>query len=66
MKPWKVQKFFGDVVYDLRNKGLLPVVGVLLIAMVAVPLLIYRDGKTMEVTIKSSDRTRFLKGPSLH
>jgi S1-C subfamily serine protease len=35
-------------------------------AGVAVPLLIYRDGKTMEVTIKSSDRTRFLKKPSLH
>jgi S1-C subfamily serine protease len=35
-------------------------------AGVAVPLRIYRDGKTMEVTIKSSDRTRFLKGPSLH
>ena len=35
-------------------------------AGVEVPLLIYRDGKTMEVTIKSSDRNRFLKGPSLH
>jgi hypothetical protein len=44
MKPWKMQKFFGDVVYDLRNKGLLPVVGLLLVAMVAVPLLISRGG----------------------
>jgi S1-C subfamily serine protease len=35
-------------------------------AGVEVPLLIYRDGRTMEVTIKSSDRNRFLKKPSLH
>jgi S1-C subfamily serine protease len=33
---------------------------------VDVPLLIYRDGRTFEVTIKSSDRTKFLKGPSIH
>ena len=40
MKLWKVQKFAGDVVYDLRNRNLLlPVVG-LLIALVAVPVLI--------------------------
>jgi S1-C subfamily serine protease len=35
-------------------------------AGVEVPLLIYRDGRTMEVRVKSSDRNRFLKGPSLH
>jgi S1-C subfamily serine protease len=35
-------------------------------AGVDVPLLVYRDGRTFEVTVKSSDRTRFLKGPSLH
>jgi S1-C subfamily serine protease len=35
-------------------------------AGVDVPLLVYRDGRTFEVTIKSGDRTRFLKGPSLH
>ncbi len=35
-------------------------------AGVEVPLLIYRDGRTFEVTITSGDRTRFLKGPSLH
>ena len=35
-------------------------------AGVDVPLLIYRDGRTFEVTITSGDRTRFLKGPSLH
>jgi len=33
---------------------------------VDVPLLIYRDGRTFEVTVKSSDRNKFLKGPSLH
>ena len=35
-------------------------------AGVEVPLLIYRDGRTFEVTITSGDRTRFLKGPSIH
>jgi len=35
-------------------------------AGVDVPLLVYRDGRTFEVTITSGDRTRFLKGPSLH
>jgi S1-C subfamily serine protease len=35
-------------------------------AGVEVPLLVYRDGRTFEVTVKSGDRTRFLKGPSLH
>jgi S1-C subfamily serine protease len=34
-------------------------------AGVEVPLLIYRDGRTLDVTIKSSDRTKFLKGPSV-
>ena len=42
MKPWKAQKFFGDVVYDLRSRGLLPVVILLVIAMIAVPVLITR------------------------
>jgi hypothetical protein len=42
MKPWRVQKFFGDVVYDLRNRGLLPVVILLVVGMVAVPMLISR------------------------
>ena len=35
-------------------------------AGVEVPLLLYRDGRTFEVTVKSGDRIRFLKGPSLH
>jgi S1-C subfamily serine protease len=35
-------------------------------AGVEVPMLIYRDGKTLELRIKSSDRGRFLKRPSMH
>jgi S1-C subfamily serine protease len=35
-------------------------------AGVEVPLTIYRDGETMNVRVKSSERNRFLKGPSLH
>jgi S1-C subfamily serine protease len=35
-------------------------------AGVEVPLMIYRDGRTLEVRVTSGDRTRFLKGPSLH
>lgn len=35
-------------------------------AGVAVPLLVSRDGKTFETSVKSSDRRRFLKGPVLH
>jgi S1-C subfamily serine protease len=35
-------------------------------AGVEVPITIYRDGDTMQVRIKSGERDRFLKGPSLH
>jgi S1-C subfamily serine protease len=35
-------------------------------AGVDVPLLVYRDGRTFEMTIPSGDRIRFLKGPSVH
>jgi S1-C subfamily serine protease len=35
-------------------------------AGVEVPITIYRDGETMGLRIKSSERDRFLKGPSLH
>ena len=31
-----------------------------------VPMLVYRDGRTVEIEVKSADRGRFLKGPSLH
>ena len=42
MRPWKVRKFFGDVVYDLRSRGLLPVLILLVVALIAVPILISR------------------------
>jgi S1-C subfamily serine protease len=35
-------------------------------AGVEVPITIYRDGETMDLRVKSSERDRFLKGPSLH
>ncbi len=44
MKLWKVQKFAGDVVYDLRSKNLLLPAVALLVALVAVPVLITRSG----------------------
>jgi hypothetical protein len=42
VKGWKVQKFFGDLVYDLRTRNLLPVVIMLAVGIVAVPFLISR------------------------
>jgi S1-C subfamily serine protease len=35
-------------------------------AGVDVPMTIYRDGRTIELRVKSGERNRFLKGPSLH
>lgn len=35
-------------------------------AGVEVPLLVYRDGRTFEVRVKSGDRASFLKSPSVH
>src|SRR5277367_3467813 len=35
-------------------------------AGVEVPISIYRDGETRDLRVKSSERNRFLKGPSLH
>ncbi|HEX4553209.1 MAG TPA: S1C family serine protease, partial [Xanthobacteraceae bacterium] len=35
-------------------------------AGVEVPLMIYRDGRTFEQSVVSSDRNRFFKAPSLH
>jgi hypothetical protein len=44
MKPWKVQKFFGDLVYDMRSRGLLPLAALLVVAMVAVPYYLSTQG----------------------
>lgn len=46
MKSWKLQKFIGDLVNDLRNRGLLPVVALLLVAIVAIPIVISRGGSS--------------------
>jgi S1-C subfamily serine protease len=35
-------------------------------AGVDVPISLYRDGETMDIRVKSSERNRFLKGPSIH
>ena len=43
MKPWKVQKLFGDIVWDLRNRGLLPIAALLVVGIVVVPVLISRS-----------------------
>jgi hypothetical protein len=40
MSAWKVRKFFGDLVYDLRSRNLLLVVIMLGVGIVAVPILI--------------------------
>jgi hypothetical protein len=50
MKLWKVQKVLGDVVYDLRSRGLLPVAILLVVAMVAVPVLISQGGSGSSVS----------------
>lgn len=55
MKPWKVQKFFGDIVYDLRTRGLLPVAALMLIAMIAVPVLIARSGSKDTAPVAALD-----------
>jgi hypothetical protein len=52
MKTWKIQKFFGDIVYDLRSRGLLPVVILLVVAMVAVPVLISRGSKSSSASLQ--------------
>ena len=36
----KVPPFFADLYYDLRKRGLLPIVGLILVAIVAVPFLL--------------------------
>jgi S1-C subfamily serine protease len=54
----------GAQVHDLA--GLFRRVWSLGHAGVEVPLMVYRDGRTFEVRVTSSDRGRFLKAPSLH
>ena len=44
MKPWKAQKFFGDLIYDMRSRGLLPFAALLVVAMFAVPYYLASQG----------------------
>jgi hypothetical protein len=44
MKPWKIQKFFGDVIYDLRQRNLLLVAILMVVGIVAVPVLLSTSG----------------------
>lgn len=62
----------GDIVLSVAGKEVRDLAGLFRRiwaqgqAGVEVPLTIYRDGSTIDVRIKSSERNRFLKGPSLH
>jgi S1-C subfamily serine protease len=62
----------GDIVLSVAGKEVRDLAGLFRRiwaqgkAGVEVPLTIYRDGETMDVRVKSSERNRFLKGPSLH
>ncbi|MGH2957153.1 MAG: hypothetical protein ACRDL6_09180 [Solirubrobacterales bacterium] len=44
MKLWKLQKFAGDVVYDMRSRNLLPVAILLVVGIVAVPFVLGSSG----------------------
>ena len=46
MKPWKVQKLFGDIAYDLRQRGLLPVAVLLVVGIIAAPVILGGLGGT--------------------
>jgi hypothetical protein len=55
MKAWKIQKFFGDIVYDLRSRGLLPLAALLAVGIVAVPILIGRSGSDSPAPVPALD-----------
>jgi len=62
----------GDIVLSVAGKEVRDLAGLFRgiwaqgQAGIDVPLTLYRDGETMDVRVKSSERNRFLKGPSLH
>jgi len=62
----------GDIVLSVGGKEVRDLAGLFRRvwaqgqAGVEVPMTIYRDGDTMELRVKSGERNRFLKGPSLH
>ncbi|MGC1464261.1 MAG: S1C family serine protease [Pseudolabrys sp.] len=62
----------GDVVVSVAGEKISTLAGLyrriwsLGSAGVEVPLTLYREGVTFDVRVNSSDRAKFLKGPSLH
>jgi len=62
----------GDIVLSVAGKDVRDLAGFFRRiwsqgqAGVEIPLSIYRDGETLQLRIKSGERSRFLKGPSLH
>ena len=62
----------GDIVISVAGKDVRDLAGFFRHiwaqgqAGVEIPLTIYRDGETMQLRIQSGERSRFLKGPSLH
>ena len=62
----------GDIVLSVAGKDVHDLAGFFRriwaqgYAGAEVPITIYRDGETLELRVKSSERDRFLKGPSLH
>jgi S1-C subfamily serine protease len=62
----------GDIVLAVAGKEVSDLAGLFRrvwaqgAAGVEVPITIYRDGETSELRVKSGERDRFLKGPSLH
>jgi S1-C subfamily serine protease len=62
----------GDIILSVAGKDVRDLAGffrriwALGNAGVEVPLAVYRDGETLQMRVKSSERSRFLKGPSLH
>jgi S1-C subfamily serine protease len=62
----------GDIVLTIAGKEVRDLAGMFRRiwaqgqAGVDVPITVYRDGQTIELKVKSGERDRFLKGPSLH
>lgn len=63
MKAWKLQKFAGDVVYDLRNRNLLLPVIALLVAIVAVPILLKSNSDSGSTAVAGSGAVANEAGP---
>jgi S1-C subfamily serine protease len=62
----------GDVVLEIAGEevndlaGLFRKIWSLGNAGVDIPMKLWRDGDTFDLRVRSSDRNRYLKGPSLH